>query len=212
VANIKLLQGRNSEQFAFEAEAEERDGRIVETVHVERLDALRRAARLGERDVALQQFANVFGSRVVNRDLALRHSRNLRDPDRSIPHRARTISRASASSTSAIGRIAEATRLQRHDLATGGDSLVRDPSDVLSHGLGRREAQWAMTSHEPRCRRPRQRRGDEQQDPAQNRVSLAARGPLPSAQLGSFALATEVLVATRKQVFDIGRILDGDIL
>ena len=36
-------------------------------------------------------------------------------------------------------------------------------------------------------------------------VSLAARGPLPSAQLGSFALATEVLVATRKQVFDSGQ-------
>jgi hypothetical protein len=36
--------------------------------------------RTGERQVTLQQLANVTGSRIVNRDLALRHSRNLRGP------------------------------------------------------------------------------------------------------------------------------------
>jgi hypothetical protein len=35
--------------------------------------------RVGKRKVALQQFANVLGSRIVNRDLALRHSSNLGD-------------------------------------------------------------------------------------------------------------------------------------
>jgi len=44
------------------------------------MDVLGWSVRIGEREVVLQQLENVLGSRVVNRDLALRHGTNLRDP------------------------------------------------------------------------------------------------------------------------------------
>ena len=79
VAPIERLQRSDCEELTFEAEAEERDGRIDEAVDVKRMHVLGRAVGIRERKVALQQLAYVLGSRVVDRDLALRHERNLRD-------------------------------------------------------------------------------------------------------------------------------------
>jgi hypothetical protein len=78
VTPIELLQRSDSEELPFEAKAEERDRRIDEAVHVECVDVLRRGVEVGEREVALQQLTNVLGSRVVNRDLALRHRQERR--------------------------------------------------------------------------------------------------------------------------------------
>lgn len=80
VASIKLLKGSDSEELTFEAEAEEHDSRIEEAIDVKRMDVLGWSVQIGEREVVLQQLENVLGSRVVNRDLALRHGTNLRDP------------------------------------------------------------------------------------------------------------------------------------
>jgi hypothetical protein len=79
VAPIELLQRSDCEELTFKAEAEERDGRIHEAVDVKSMDVLGRAVRMGEPKVALQQLANVFSSRVIDRDLAVRHGGNLRD-------------------------------------------------------------------------------------------------------------------------------------
>ncbi len=78
---VKLLQRADSEERAVPAKAEERDGRIEEAVHVQGMDALGRGVRTGERQVPLQQLANVVGSRVIYRDLTLRHSTTLHDPN-----------------------------------------------------------------------------------------------------------------------------------
>jgi len=80
VVPVKLLQRSDSEELAVPPEAEERDDRIEETVNVQGVDVLGRGVRMGEREVAPQQLANVLRSRVVHRDLVLRHSKNLRDP------------------------------------------------------------------------------------------------------------------------------------
>jgi alkyldihydroxyacetonephosphate synthase len=80
VVLIKPLQRAHAEDLTVDAEAEERNGRIDEAVNVKRVHVLGRAMRIGEIEVTLQQFANVLGPRVVNRDLASRHFRNLRDP------------------------------------------------------------------------------------------------------------------------------------
>ncbi len=66
MALVKLRQRCYSEELAVEAKAEEHDGRIYETVHVERMNVLGRAVQVGEREVTLQQLADVLGSRVVN--------------------------------------------------------------------------------------------------------------------------------------------------
>ena len=79
VAVVKLLQGPDAEQVTVEAEAEERDGGIEEAVTVERMDVLGRALRPREREMPLQQFADIVGSRVVYRDLAVWHCGNLGD-------------------------------------------------------------------------------------------------------------------------------------
>jgi hypothetical protein len=87
VVPVKLLQCPDAEELTVVAEAEERDGRIEETINVKCMDVLGRAVRIGECEVALEQFVNIVGSRVVNRDLALRHGRSIRAavprPDRS---------------------------------------------------------------------------------------------------------------------------------
>ena len=80
VALVKLLQGSDSEELTLEAEAEEGDSRIDKTAQVKGMDVLGRAVQVGERQVTLQQFANVRGSWVLDRDLTLRHSSNVRDP------------------------------------------------------------------------------------------------------------------------------------
>ena len=74
MAPVQLLQRSDAQELAVAAEADEHDGRIKEAVDVQCMDVLGQAVRIGERKVALQQLANVLGSRVVNRDLALRHS------------------------------------------------------------------------------------------------------------------------------------------
>jgi hypothetical protein len=68
------------EKLAADAEAVERDGRIEEIVGVKCMDILGLAVRMGELQVALHQPANILGSRIVDRDLGLVHSRTLRDP------------------------------------------------------------------------------------------------------------------------------------
>ena len=70
---IELFQRRHSQKFAVEAKAEERDCGIDEAVHVERMYVLGRAVQIGEREVTLQQLANVLDSRVVDCDLPVRH-------------------------------------------------------------------------------------------------------------------------------------------
>ena len=77
VAPAKLLQRPDTEELTIAAEAEERDGRVEETVDVKCMDVFGRAVRIGEREVALQQFADVLGPRVVNQDLPLRHGRSI---------------------------------------------------------------------------------------------------------------------------------------
>jgi hypothetical protein len=91
VAPIEALQCSHSEELTVEAEAEERDGDIEETVDVKGVDVLGRAMRIGEREVALQKLTNVLRSRVVNRDLTFGHTTNLRDQERE-PNRAVTSS------------------------------------------------------------------------------------------------------------------------
>jgi hypothetical protein len=73
VALIKPLQRRDCEELAVDAEAEERNGRIEETINVECMGILERAVRARERKVSLQKRANITGSGVVNRDLTLSH-------------------------------------------------------------------------------------------------------------------------------------------
>ncbi len=77
MALVKLLQRSDAEQMTIEAEAEEGDGRIEEAVAVERVDILGRALRFREREMPIQQLADIVGSRVVDRDLALWHCANL---------------------------------------------------------------------------------------------------------------------------------------
>lgn len=69
VAAIKPFEGGDPEELIVEAEAEERNGRIEKGVHVKGMDVLRRAVRVGECEMALEQRADVIGSRVVQRDL-----------------------------------------------------------------------------------------------------------------------------------------------
>ena len=78
VVPVKLPQRADAEQFAVPAEAEECDGRIKEAVKVQRVHVLRRGVRVRERQVTLQQLANVVGSRVVAGDLAHKPSSGLR--------------------------------------------------------------------------------------------------------------------------------------
>jgi hypothetical protein len=78
VAPVKLLQRPDAEELTIAAEAEERDGRVEETADVKCMDVFGRAVRIGEREVALQQLADVLGPRVVNRDLPFRHGRIIR--------------------------------------------------------------------------------------------------------------------------------------
>jgi hypothetical protein len=72
VVCIERLERADAEEHAVVAEAEERDGGIEESIHVKRMTVLGRAVRVGERQVALEQQADVLGSRVVRRDLTLR--------------------------------------------------------------------------------------------------------------------------------------------
>jgi hypothetical protein len=80
VVFVELLQRCNSEKNPVEAEAEERDGGVEETIHVECMDILRRTLGVGELQVALQQCPNVRRAWVVNRDLVIRHNRTLCEP------------------------------------------------------------------------------------------------------------------------------------
>ena len=54
VRPVKLLECSDSEELTVDAEAEERDGRIKETVDVQRVDVRTRGVLAGEREVALQ--------------------------------------------------------------------------------------------------------------------------------------------------------------
>jgi hypothetical protein len=78
VVAIKPLYCADAKQLTSEAKAEERDGWVDETVHVQCVDILGRTVQIREREVAVQQLANVLGLRVVNRDLALGHPKNIR--------------------------------------------------------------------------------------------------------------------------------------
>jgi hypothetical protein len=54
VARRKLLQRSDAEQLTVEAEAEQRQSRIEESVDVKCMDVLRRAVRIGEREMVLE--------------------------------------------------------------------------------------------------------------------------------------------------------------
>src|ERR1022692_2054558 len=62
VTAVQLLQRSDCQELAAPAEAHESDGRIEETVDVQSVHVLGRAVRSGEREVALQQLANVPGA------------------------------------------------------------------------------------------------------------------------------------------------------
>src|SRR5262245_65505579 len=78
VLRVELLQGADAEEFAVVAEADERDGQVEEALDVERMNVLGWAVRISEREVTLQQAPNVRVTRVVNRDLTVRHGRSIR--------------------------------------------------------------------------------------------------------------------------------------
>ncbi|MEP6598739.1 MAG: hypothetical protein ABJB98_04745 [Actinomycetota bacterium] len=81
MTGIDSLQRPYSKELTVAAQAEQGESRIKKIVDGKGMDILGRAVRIGEREVALYQFANVLGSWVVNRDLAVRHKKNLRNVD-----------------------------------------------------------------------------------------------------------------------------------
>lgn len=89
MAPIELLQRPDREQLTLDPVAEEGDGRIEETVDVERMHVLGWGVQVGEREVALQESTNIAGARVVYRNLSVRHASNLRDAKPGSPQRAR---------------------------------------------------------------------------------------------------------------------------
>ena len=77
VQSVQSLQRPDGEQFTIGTETEERDRRIEKASHVQSEDVLRRAGRPGEREMSFEQFANVAGARIVNRDFPVRHAASL---------------------------------------------------------------------------------------------------------------------------------------
>jgi hypothetical protein len=68
---VKLLQRSDCEKLLVAAEAEEPEGPIEEIADVKCMVILRRAVRIGELQMALQQPADVPGPWIINRDLGL---------------------------------------------------------------------------------------------------------------------------------------------
>jgi hypothetical protein len=60
VTLINVLQRRDCEELTVDAEAEERNGGVEETINVECMGILRRAVRAREREVSLQKRANII--------------------------------------------------------------------------------------------------------------------------------------------------------
>ena len=74
---VVLAEGQqrpDREQLAATAQAVERHRGVEEAVHVERMDVLRRAVQVGERQVPREQLPDVLGSRVVDGDLVAVHA------------------------------------------------------------------------------------------------------------------------------------------
>jgi hypothetical protein len=88
VVRVKLLERAYPEQLSAPTEAEERDGRVEESVDVQGMNVLRRGVRVGEREVPLQKLANVGGSRVINRDLGPVHAKKATSSEAGDPPRA----------------------------------------------------------------------------------------------------------------------------
>jgi hypothetical protein len=75
VTLVEPLERRDAKKLTVEAKAEEGDSWIAESLDVKGMDVLGRSVRVGKRQMLLEELANVFGARVVDRDLALRHAR-----------------------------------------------------------------------------------------------------------------------------------------
>jgi hypothetical protein len=73
VVPIEPLQRPDSQERAVSAEAKEHNRWIQESVYVKGMTVLGWAVRIRERKVALQQFAHVLTSRIIEGDLALSH-------------------------------------------------------------------------------------------------------------------------------------------
>ncbi len=100
---VQLLERSNGQQVAAAAEAVERDGRIEQAVHIQRVHVLRRLVRSGEAQMALEQRPYVRGVRVVDRDLAVRHSRSIREREPGPTERIGWLRGVGANSTEASG-------------------------------------------------------------------------------------------------------------
>src|SRR5208282_6382517 len=75
---VQPLERTDREELTIEPEAVERNSRIEQAGYVERVDVFWRAMQVGECEMALQQCADVRGTWVIDRDLALKHCENLR--------------------------------------------------------------------------------------------------------------------------------------
>jgi hypothetical protein len=80
MVSFVVPQRSDPEELTFDAEAVDRDRRVEEAVEVERTDVLGRCVRPGEREMALQQGADILPPRVVDPDLAFGHGTNLGNP------------------------------------------------------------------------------------------------------------------------------------
>jgi hypothetical protein len=74
---IELLESPDAEQLTVDPDAEERDGRVEETVDLEGVHVLWRAVRVGEGEMALQERTDILSPGVIDRDLEFSHRRRL---------------------------------------------------------------------------------------------------------------------------------------
>lgn len=77
---VEPLQRPDSEQLAVGPGTVEGDGGVQQALDSERMDVLRRSVFVGEREVALKKLADVIRPWVIDRDLNIRHDRDVRQP------------------------------------------------------------------------------------------------------------------------------------
>lgn len=77
MSRIELLQRPERQQLAAGPKTEQSHRGVKEFSDVKSVDVRGRRVLVGEREVTFEQAANVIRTRVVNRDLTLRHGGNL---------------------------------------------------------------------------------------------------------------------------------------